>query len=66
MRKLFILNADEAMTLILLSKLNDDILKTGLNSENRGDLLTLQIELLDIVRKITYKTFKELGKSNYN
>ena len=55
MRKLFTINADEAMTLIFLSKLNGDILTNGLTAENKGDLLTLQIELLDIVRKITYK-----------
>lgn len=55
MRKLFTLNADEAMSLILLSKLNSEILTNGLTDENKGDLVTLQIELMKIVRKITYK-----------
>lgn len=56
MRKLFTLNADEAMTLIFLSKLNREILTNGLTAENKDDLLTLQIDLMEIVRKITYKT----------
>ena len=55
MRKLFTLNADEAMTLIFLSKLNREILINGLTAENKDDLMTLQIYLLEIVRKITYK-----------
>lgn len=55
MRKLFTLNADEAMTLIFLSKLNRELLTNGLTAENRDDLQTLQIDLLEIVRKITYK-----------
>lgn len=55
MRKLFTLNADEAMTLIFLSKLNRKLLTIGLTAENRDDLQTLQIDLLEIVRKITYK-----------
>ena len=54
MRKIFVINANEAMTLILLSRLNDEILKIGLNSENKDDLLTLQTELIDIVHKITF------------
>ena len=55
MRKLFTLNADEAMTLVFLSKLNRELLTIGLTAENRDDLQTLQIYLLEIVRKITYK-----------
>lgn len=52
MRKLFTLNADEAMTLVFLSKLNRELLTIGLTAENRDDL---KIYLLEIVRKITYK-----------
>lgn len=55
MRKIFTLNADEAMTLVFLSKLNRELLTIGLTAENRDDLQTLQIDLLEIVRKITYK-----------
>lgn len=55
MRKLFTLNADEAMTLIFLSKLNRELLTIGLTAENRDDLQTLQSDLMEIVRKITYK-----------
>lgn len=55
MRKLFTLNADEAMTLILLSKLNRELLTIGLTAENKDDLMILQSDLMEIVRKITYK-----------
>ena len=54
MRKTFILSADEAMTLIMLSRLNSDIMANGMTKENNEALIILQEDLLEIVRKITY------------
>ncbi len=51
MRKTITLNSDEIMTLILLSRLNREILTIGLNKQNTEDLKTLQSELMDIVHK---------------
>lgn len=54
MRKIFNLNSDEAMTLIFLAKLNEDIIDNGLTKDNTDAFLKLQIELVEIVNKITY------------
>ncbi len=51
MRKSITLNSDEIMTLVLLSRLNREILNIGLNKQNTEDLKTLQSELMDIVHK---------------
>lgn len=42
---------DEQMTLLLLAKLNDNILVNGLTKENLQDLSAFQVDLLLIIRK---------------
>lgn len=54
MRKLLTLNKDEQTTLILLSKLNSEILTNGLTRDNADSLLVLQDDLLDIIDKIIH------------
>ncbi len=52
MRKMLTLNSNEMMTLVLLSRLNREILNIGLNKQNTEDLKTLQSELTEIVQRI--------------
>ena len=52
MRKTVILNSDETVTFFLLAKLNHEILLCGLTKENTEDLIELQFQLTNIVRKV--------------
>lgn len=52
MRKTLILNSNEIITLISLAELNNDILQNGMTKDNTEELLELQFELVQIVRKV--------------
>lgn len=51
MKRTVVITNDEQMALLLLAKLNDNILVNGLTKENLQDLSAFQVDLLLIIRK---------------
>lgn len=51
MKQTALLTKENQMTLVLLAKVNDDILTNGLTADNLQDLEELQFDLLQIIQK---------------